>query len=192
MWHIFWRTHGPVSSACMVQHEPGSDRSAVLRGKTRKSIKLVWHLLALLLIPSLSLSAQQITGNIRGTVKDPSGAVVREATVTVRQTETGLTRKTISDRNGNYVLLELPVGHYRLEVAARGFRLYVQNGITLNVNETASISPRLVVGSEQQQVVVRANAKLIEPTVTALGKVVGERELTDLPLNGRNFSQLGL
>ena len=65
---------------------------------------------------------------------------------------------TTTDRNGNYVLLELPVGHYRLQVAAKGFEEYVQDGITLNVNETASVSPHLAVGSEKQQVLVNADA----------------------------------
>ncbi len=136
--------------------------------------------------------AQQITGNIRGTVMDPSGAVIRGAAVKARQAETGLQRATVTDRNGNYVLLELPVGHYRLQVATKGFQEYVQDGITLNVNETASVSPRLSVGSEKEQVLVSADAELIQPTVTSLGKVVHQQELVDLPLNGRNFSQLGL
>jgi len=155
-------------------------------------MKIVCSVLAVAALSCLSLSAQQITGNIRGTVIDPSGAVIHGAAVTARQTETGLSRKTITDRNGNYVLLELPVGHYSLLVAAKGFQQYVQDGITLNVNETASVSPHLAVGSENEQVLVKADAELIEPTVTSLGKVVQERELVDLPLNGRNFSQLGL
>src|SRR5579863_7251894 len=146
----------------------------------------------LVLLACLKLSAQQITGNIRGTVTDPSGAVIGNAALTARQAETGLARSTTTDRNGNYVLLELPVGHYSLKVAAKGFEEYVQDGITLNVNETASVSPRLAVGSEKQQVVVKADAELIEPTVTSMGKVVQQQELEDLPLNGRNFSQLGL
>jgi hypothetical protein len=148
--------------------------------------------LAFSMLACLSLFAQQITGIIRGTVTDPSGAVIRGGTVTARQTETGLSRSTTTDRNGNYVLLELPVGHYRLQVAAKGFQKYVQDGIKLNVNETASVSPRLAVGSEKEQVLVSADAELIEPTVTSMGKVVQQRELEDLPLNGRNFSQLGL
>lgn len=155
-------------------------------------MKIVCSVLAFAALTCLSLSAQQITGNIRGTVKDPSGAVIRGAAVTIRQTETGLSRSTITDRNGNYVLLELPVGHYSLQVAAKGFQQYMQDGITLNVNETASVSPHLAVGSEKEQVLVKADAELIEPTVTSLGKVVQERELEDLPLNGRNFAQLGL
>jgi len=156
-------------------------------------MKIVRNVLAFVVLASfLSLSAQQITGNIRGTVTDPSGAVIRGATVTATQAETGLSRATTTDRDGNYVLLELPVGHYRLQVAAKGFQEHVQDGITLNVNETASVSPRLAVGSEQQQVRVSADAELIEPTVTSMGKVVEQQELEGLPLNGRNFSQLGL
>src|SRR5690242_17049244 len=119
-------------------------------------MKIIWNLLALILLTSPSLSAQQITGNIRGTVTDPTGAVIVGAAVTARLAETGLSRMATTDRSGNYVLLELPVGHYRLQVAAKGFQEYVQDGIALNVNETASVSPTLSVGSEKQQVLVSA------------------------------------
>jgi hypothetical protein len=155
-------------------------------------MNIIRHVPVLAILACFSLPAQQITGNIRGTVTDPSGAVIRDAAVTAQQAETGLSRSTTTDRNGNYVLLELPVGHYRLQVEAKSFEEYVQDGITLNVNETASVSPRLAVGSEKEQVLVSADAELIEPTVTSMGEVVQQRELEDLPLNGRNFSQLGL
>src|SRR6266481_3699483 len=140
----------------------------------------------------LNLVAQQITGSIRGTVSDPSGAVVEAAAVTANQTETGLTRTAMTDRTGAYILLELPVGHYQLQVEAKGFRKYVQQGIILNVNETATIPVHLAVGAETQQVQVMADAQLIQGTVTSLGKMVSEREVPDLPRNGRNFTQLGL
>ncbi|HEX4486042.1 MAG TPA: carboxypeptidase regulatory-like domain-containing protein [Terriglobales bacterium] len=155
-------------------------------------MRVVRILLSLSVFACLSLSAQQITGNIRGTVTDPTGAVVQGAAATALQAETGLSRTATTDRNGNYVLLELPVGHYRLQIAAKGFQEYVQDGIALNVNETASVSSHLAVGSENLQVLVSADAEMIEPTVTSMGKVVQQRELEDLPLNGRNFSQLGL
>ncbi|MGA9812026.1 MAG: TonB-dependent receptor [Terriglobales bacterium] len=137
------------------------------------------------------VNAQQITGNIRGTVVDPSGAVVQKASVSARQSETGLTRTTTTDRDGAYILLELPVGHYQLQVEAKGFQSYAQEGISLSVNETATVPVRLVIGSEAQKVQVNADAQLIQDTVTSLGKVVQEREILDLPLNGRNFTQLG-
>ena len=146
----------------------------------------------LILFLGLSASAQQITGSIRGTVVDPTGAAVPGATVSAKQTETGLTRSASTDRSGSYLLLELPVGSYRLQVEGKGFQTYIQQGITLDVNETANIPVRLAVGAETQHVDVEANAQLIEGTVTTLGKTVSEREILDLPLNGRDFSQLGL
>ena len=140
----------------------------------------------------LSAAAQQISGSIRGTVVDPTGATVQGASVNATQTETGLTRTSITDHSGAYVLMELPVGHYRLQVEGKGFQTYIQRGITLDVNETANVPVRLVVGAETQQVDVHADAQLIQATVTSLGKTVSEREVLDLPLNGRNFTQLGL
>ena len=141
---------------------------------------------------SFTVAAQQITGSIRGTVTDPAGATVPGASVSAIQIETGLTRTTVTDRSGEYVLLELPVGHYRLQAAAKGFQSYIQQGIMLDVNETATIPVRLVVGTETQKIEVQADAQLIQTTVTSLGKTVSERDVLELPLNGRNFSELGL
>jgi len=141
---------------------------------------------------TLSAAAQQISGNIRGTVVDPTGATVPGASVTATQTETGLTRTSMTNRSGEYVLLELPVGHYRLQVEGKGFQKYIQQGIMLDVNEKATIPVHLAVGAETQQIDVQADAQLIQSTVTSLGKTVSEREVLDLPLNGRNFTQLGL
>jgi outer membrane receptor protein involved in Fe transport len=139
-----------------------------------------------------NLAAQQITGSLRGTVLDPSGAIVQAATITAKQIETGLTRTATTDHQGDYVLIELPVGHYQLEVKARGFQTYLQQGISLDVNETATVSVRLRVGAEAQQVQLRADATLVQSTASSLGQTVMEREILDLPLDGRNFSQLGL
>jgi len=148
-------------------------------------------ILVVALLCAISASGQQITGSIRGAVSDPSGALVQNAAVSAKQIETGLTRTAETDRAGNFLLLELPVGHYRLEVSAKGFGTYLQEGISLDVNETATVSVKLAVGSGGEKVQVVADAELIQPTVTSLGKVVNEREILDLPLNGRDFSQLG-
>src|SRR5450631_542773 len=148
--------------------------------------------LGVMLLLGAPLFAQQITGSIRGTVSDSSGALVTGATVTARQVETGLTRTTTTEHGGNYLLLELPIGHYGLEVTAKGFQKYLQQGISLSVNETLTVSAHLAVGSETQQVQVKADAEMIQPTVSSLGQVVGEGEILDLPLDGRNFAQLGL
>jgi hypothetical protein len=146
----------------------------------------------LTMLLTLNVAAQQITGSIRGTVSDPTGAVVQAATVTARHAETGLTRSVVSGHDGSYLLVELPVGHYALEVTAKGFQKYVQNGISLNVNEASTVPVRLAVGAETEQVRVMADAQLVQSTTTSLGTAVLERELLDLPLDGRNFSQLGL
>jgi Carboxypeptidase regulatory-like domain/TonB dependent receptor len=150
------------------------------------------RLLSVLLLSSISLSAQQITGNISGTVSDTTGAMVEGATVTAQEVETGFTRTSSSDRNGSFVLVELPVGHYRVQVSAKNFAKYVQDGISLNLNETAVVTVRLGVGSEKEVIDVHADAELIQPTVTSMGKAVLQQELLDLPLDGRDFSQLGL
>ncbi len=156
---------------------------------SRAECAVCWLIFA---VVSISVSAQQITGNIRGTVADSSGAVVQNATVVVTQSETGLTRSVASDRTGTYVFIELPVGHYQLEANAKGFAKYSQRGISLNVNETAIVPIRMEVGAGSERVQVQSDAELIQTTVTSLGKVVLERDILDLPLDGRNFSQLGL
>src|SRR5450432_992649 len=166
------------------------------RMTTRKSlIGLVPAVLLgmfLSLFPSTNAWAQQITGSIRGTVADPTGAAVQGATVSAQQAETGLTRTVVTDHSGAYDVLELPVGHYRLQVEAKGFQTYIQQGITLDVNEKASVPVRLAVGSATQRIEVSADAQIIQGTVTNLGTTVSEREILDLPLNGRDFTQLGL
>ncbi len=156
----------------------------------RSAKTLTLFLMALL--TSLNVAGQQITGNIRGTVSDPSGAIVQAATVTAKQIETGLTRVAITDRQGEYVLVELPIGHYLLETQAKGFQTYLQQGISLDVNQTATVVIRLKLGSETQQVEVSGDAALVQSTVSSLGQTVMEHEILDLPLDGCNFSQLGL
>jgi hypothetical protein len=139
-----------------------------------------------------SASAQQISGSIRGRVVDASGAVVSGAKVSAVQSETGLQRSTATDSQGLYVLVALPVGQYTLRAEAAGFKEYVQEGISLDVNQTATVEVHLTVGAPAQQIQVEANAPIIDSTSTTLGKTVGEREVIDLPLNGRHFTQLGL
>jgi Carboxypeptidase regulatory-like domain len=158
-------------------------------------MKMFWRLgcLAMLAIFCASKgAAQDISASVRGTVVDASGAIVSSAKITATHSETGLQRTTLSDAQGAYVLLELPVGNYRLEAQAKGFKGYLQEGISLDVNQTATVVIHLVVGTASQQIEVTANAPVIESTSTSLGKTVGEREVLELPLNGRHFTQLGL
>jgi outer membrane receptor protein involved in Fe transport len=160
-------------------------------GKSMRSAKTL-TLFLMALLASRHVAGQQISGSIRGTVSDPSGAIVQTATVTAKQIETGLTRVAVTDRQGGFLLVELPIGHYQIEVQAPGFQTYLQQGISLDVNQTATVGIHLKLGSETQQVEVSANAALVQSTVSSLGQTVMEHEILDLPLDGRNFSQLGL
>jgi hypothetical protein len=157
-----------------------------------RNFRRLIFILTIAIYPSLRVSAQEIAGSIRGTVVDSSGAAVSDARITAVQTETGLVRTTATDTQGVYVFVELPIGHYRLEAEAKGFKKYVQEGITLEVNQIATVAVRLEVGIPTQEVRVQADASLVETTATSLGKTVGEGDVLDLPLNGRDFTQLGL
>jgi Carboxypeptidase regulatory-like domain len=152
--------------------------------------RIGFGVLAALLL-AVSSEAQQTSGSIRGVVTDPSGALVAGVQVTVRQTETGLTRSAVSDAYGVYVVIELPIGIYRLEATVPGFQTYAQEGIELNVNATPDVPVRLVLGTPEQRVEVLAGAAMIESTVSTLGQTVFGGEILSLPLNGRDFSQLG-
>src|SRR6476660_4932060 len=138
-----------------------------------------------------AVNSQQVTGIIRGTVFDPSGAVIISATVSVTQAETGFSRTATTGSQGEFTLVELPVGHYRLQANASGFQKFMQEGFTLEVNQTATVNIRMKIGQATDIDEVQADAALLETTSTSLGKSIGTREIEGLPLNGRHFTQLG-
>ena len=108
----------------------------------------------------------QATAQISGTVRDQSGAVLPGVEVTATQTDTGITRTTVTNETGSYILPNLPVGPYRLEAALPGFRTFVQTGIVLQVNSNPVINAVLEVGQVTEQVEVQANAALVETRST--------------------------
>jgi hypothetical protein len=127
---------------------------------------------------------------IQGLVTDPSGAVVPNARVTARQTNTGFVRTTVTGTGGTYVLPNLPVGPYNLEVQAGGFQAYVQTGIVLEVSNNVTINVVLRLGQVSQQVQVSANASMVQTQSTSISQVIEQRRIVDLPLNGRNATEL--
>jgi hypothetical protein len=153
--------------------------------------KCVWISALAILLFTAALSAQETTASLGGVVLDPSGARVPSAKVTAIQQETGFTRSGVSNADGDYLLVLLPIGHYRLEISAPGFHKYVQEGISLSVDQVAKVNVHLEVGLQQETVQVKADAGLLA-TTNDLGETVNDRQTVDLPLNGRNFSQLGL
>jgi len=132
----------------------------------------------------------QATSQIQGVVQDATGAAVPGAEVKATQTETGATRTVNSGAEGGYVLSNLPTGPYRLEVSKAGFSTYVQTGIVLQVASNPTVDVALKVGAITEQVQVEANASLVETQSTGIGAVIENQRILELPLNGRNPTDL--
>ena len=147
---------------------------------------------AICLFTALPASAQDSAGAIEGAVTDPTGAVVPAARVTVKNLGTGLARETTSGADGFYRILALPVGAYVLGVESAKFARFEQQPIQVSVNQTARVDVRLSPAAVSESVTVRGHVQLVDSSSTSLGRVVTGREIVDLPLNGRNFTQLGL
>jgi hypothetical protein len=149
--------------------------------------------IAICLFLSLACHPQAVDKDqITGTIQDPSGALVANANVTATQTDTGFSRSTIAGSTGSYVLSNLPVGPYRIEVSAAGFKTSVQKGIVLQVNVNPTINVTLEVGAMTQQVEVKESITMTETQTAAIGQVINAQSVVDLPLNGRNPAQLVL
>ncbi|MEQ1884872.1 MAG: carboxypeptidase-like regulatory domain-containing protein [Bryobacteraceae bacterium] len=132
----------------------------------------------------------QTTAQVHGIVQDATGAAVPGADVKATQTATGATRSITTGADGGYVLTNLPVGPYRLEVTKMGFTTYIQEGITLQVNADPLIDVSLKVGAQSEQVTVEANAALVETRSQGVGQVVENQRILELPLNGRQVTDL--
>ena len=154
--------------------------------------RLFFSLLIVLSVLSTSVDAAwaQATAQISGTVHDQSGAVLPGVEVTTTQTDTGIKRNTVTNETGTYVLSNLPLGPYRLEAALPGFRTYAQSGIVLQVNSAPVINPVLEIGQVAEQVEVQANAAQVETRSTAVGQVIENQRILELPLNGRQVTDL--
>ena len=148
----------------------------------------VASLIALLILTAPLLA--QVSATLSGTVTDPTGARVSGATVTVKSAETGALRKTTTNDAGEYALFDLPVGHYELRAAKRGFAEQVRAGIRLIVGQAATVDVALQLGQVSQQTTVNADAPVVSVTTADSSGVVGEEEVKDLPLNGRSFDLL--
>src|SRR3974390_3172019 len=130
------------------------------------------------------------TAQINGTVRDATGAAIPGASVKATQTATGVARTTASGADGGYVLPNMPVGPYLLEVTKEGFSKYVQTGIVLQVDSNPTIDIALKVGAVSEQVTVEANAAQVETRSTGVGQVVDNQRVSEMPLNGRQPIEL--
>lgn len=132
----------------------------------------------------------QNTSQIQGTVTDTTGAAVAGAEVKATQTDTGATRTVTAGADGTYVLANLPIGPYSLEVSAHGFNTYVRTGIVLQVATNPTINVSLQVGAVAQRVEVHANALQASTEATGVGTVMEQQRIVELPLNGRLATDL--
>ncbi len=134
--------------------------------------------------------AQVVSAQFNGTVYDPAGKMVVDASVTLQDMKTNLTRTVKTDGQGFYEFPLLQPGTYRLSVSATGFQAATSPVMQLDVNQTTTQDFHLHVGSTSQTVSVSATAPLLQASSTELGTVIGQRTVSDLPLNGRNFTAL--
>jgi hypothetical protein len=146
---------------------------------------------SLLLLGAIGFG-QNIRGTILGTVRDPSSAVIKGAKVTVRHIATGLVREESTNDAGEYLFAQLPVGQYDLTVEQAGFKKVDRGGILLQVDDKLRVDVDMAVGAVTETLSVEAAAPVIQTDSATVGNVVNNKQVTELPLNGRNFLQLNL
>src|ERR1041385_478251 len=135
----------------------------------------------------------QPTATIVGHVTDPSGAAVSAAQVTARNANTGLERTAVSGDTGDYELPLLPVtGAYSLSISKAGFQTGEFSGIVLQVDQHARFDVTLKVGSITEKVLVQAVSPMVNTETGAMGTVIVNKAIVDMPLNGRNYAQLAM
>src|SRR5262249_32137569 len=149
----------------------GGLQHVLLGGDEMKPTRAFLYGLLLLLLGSTNVWSQA-TAQITGTVQDSSGAVLPGAEVTAVQTDTGVSRTSVTNETGSYVLPNLATGPYRLEISLPGFRSFVQTGIVLQVNSNPTINVALQVGQVSEQIEVQANVAQVETRSTTVGQVM--------------------
>jgi len=147
-----------------------------------------WLVVAELLGPSLY--AQGLGSAIQGTVTDSTGAVVPGAAIAATNMDTGLQRSVTSNASGIYVVSNLPPGRYRVQVSLAGFQTNVRENVELVVGQQLALNTALQVGEITQQVEVTGEAPLVDTSTAQVAGLVAERQVRDLPLNGRSFDNL--
>ena len=134
--------------------------------------------------------AQTATGQITGVVSDSTGAVMAKVKVTVSNQGTGLQRETLTNDQGTFTVPLLPVGIYLVTAEQTGFKLAMKSDVQLNVDQVQRVNLELSAGNVSERVDVKADAATIDTDTSTIGQVISEKQVTDLPLNGRNFIQL--
>ena len=154
-----------------------------------RTLRMLLFTLVLGLLASQSAFAD-VYATIRGTVTDPSGAVIAGAQVTATNTLTGISKTVTSQANGSYEFLQLPTGPYTVTVTKSGFKTFKSSAFTLTVNQIYNLAAKMEVGQATETVEVTANPIQVERTSIQQSTLISSQQIVDLPLNGRNFTQL--
>jgi len=148
--------------------------------------------MCLVVVEEPALQAQTSTATITGTVSDSQGARLSNTKIIVTNTETGTSTESATNANGAYTVASLPIGTYRVEAQREGFKTSIQGPIVLTVGQEATVQFALTVGQVSESVEVAADVPTVDTNTSTVGWLVGENQVRDLPLNGRNFVQLTL
>jgi len=186
----FSETSTSRSSLCVSEEGSAPRLSADDRLPNVKRRAEMLLLGCVLFLAALPLQAQLPTATVTGTVTDPSGAVIPSAEVTLTNTSNGFKYTAIANGSGEYVVPNLAPANYTLKVEATGFKIYVQEGILLVVNQATTVNPVLQLGSQTQTVQVNSAPPVLETQTAHLGQTVTGNEMRELPLVGRYATQL--
>jgi hypothetical protein len=160
-----------------------SQASSLIRLFSSCVLLLVFTLIG---VVQSNAQSQALNGQIEGTINDPNGAAVPNASVTVRNIETGAERQVTTDENGVYRAPLLPLGTWRITVEAPNFKRYVREGVTLTTGQTATVDLALEAGDVSATVTVTSDAPIADPGKIDVGRVMNSREVQNLPLVSRN------
>ena len=160
------------------------------RGRGFHVLATLLGMIGLVVLGNSLVFGQGFSAALSGVVRDATGAVVPDAAITVRNTETGLTRAAETGVNGGYTVSALPVGPYELTVEKTGFKQQVRMGIRLVVGQEAVVNFTLEVGNVQQTVEVTGEAPIVNTTLSSTSGLITEGQIKDMPLNGRSFEEL--
>src|SRR5207302_6976298 len=165
-------------------------REFIVAGRKHSASAQVFFVSLLFGFSGVLIAQTAATGALKGTATDPSGRVVPGVTIKVTSNETGQTRTVITQSNGTYLVPLLPLGEYKLEMSAKGFKSETFENIAIHVTETALLDVHLQVGGVAEIVTVRDVPELIQTNSSALGSVTDQRMVENLPLVTRNYTQI--
>ncbi|HXN49932.1 MAG TPA: carboxypeptidase regulatory-like domain-containing protein [Bryobacteraceae bacterium] len=153
-------------------------------------MRLTSSVVAGALIVFAASACAQVSASLSGTVTDPSGAALSGAAVAAKNVDTEAVRTTVTNAEGRYQFFSLAVGEYELRSSKAGFKEEVRTGVHLVVGQSATLDMELPVGESSQQITVSGDAPLVGVTTESIAGLVGERQIKDLPLNGRSYDEL--